>query len=773
MRQETASTIFTEPFTQDTLKTPLLLGFLFILLASVEHAQNVAYYVSPTGSDSNPGTLDAPLATPKKAEALVLANYLGVHCSGQTQPVIVQFLSGTWFNTSLTMGRVDSGCGPSLPVIFEAYPGSTPEFSAGIRVTNWTTQDNVTWQATLPTSTVNFENLYYNGQRRYRPRLTSSGNLLGDQYRIAGNVAGKYDRFIYSTTTPISDTWKNYSPSAGNQCGQTPGPAAIQGDIEIVDFEKWDTSVQRVSCIDTVNHIVYLTGSTTKNTLHGYLPNHRFVVENVQDELSIPGQWFLDRSQTPWVLNYIANPGENPNNDTVVIPQAGKVFSATGLSNRSFLGLTFCCDNFVVGSTGYFGSQAEYAVPPAFFCDDCSYVTVDSNTFTNIGGYGMAFMTDNLGTATGDVIQNNLLYDLGAGGIMTGRLVTGAETDANAFQFSTIQNNLVQGYGRRFAGAAGIANLFGHDITTTHNDVNDGYSQGIMLCYPATTNTCAGTNNSNGAFNVTTSYNHIWNLGQGLLSDFGGVYLATYNATGDSILGNKIHDISDASVQDSDGYGGNGIYIDRGGPISVSNNLVYRVSNSTNMTIGPPSPGQIISFHNNIFAYARLATFSMHECPAPGLEQFTSSNNIVFVDRTPKSVPAFGIQYLSTYLGTPVGSVQSYSSNDYWNTGENLLIDPRAFNSQSSTCTAKTYDTFANWQALGEDMGSMVANPNFVSPAYPNDNYAFAKGVPKMGFTMFCTSGQGSSCAGRTSGVTIPTVNPGYATDPFNPATDY
>lgn len=744
-----------------------------MILGTLGQAQSVAYYVSPTGNDSNPGTLDAPLATIQKAESLVVANYLGVHCAGQTQPVIVQFLSGTWFNTALSMSRVDSGCGPSLPVIFENYPGASPEFSAGIQVTNWTTQDNITWQATLPSNTVNFESLYYNGQRRYRPRLSSSGNILGDEYRIAGSVAGKYDRFIYSTTTPISNTWKNYSPSAGNQCGQTPGPVATQGDIEIVDFEKWDTSIQRISCIDTVNHIVYLTGNTTKNTLHGYLPNHRFVVENVQDSLQLPGQWFVDRSQTPWVLNYIANPGENPNTDTVVIPQAGQVFNASGLNNRSFIGLTFCCDNFVVSSIGYFGSQAEYAVPAAFMCTDCSHVTMDSNTFTNIGGYGMAFMTDNLGVATGDLIQNNLLYDLSAGGIMTGRLATGRETDANVFQFSTIQNNLIQGYGRRFAGGAGIANLLGHDLVTTHNDVTDGYNQGIMLCYPATTNNCNGTTNSNGAFNVTTSYNHIWNLGQGLLSDFGGIYLATYNATGDSILGNKIHDISDDSTQDADGYGGNGIYIDRGGPISISNNLVYRTVNTVSMTIGPPSPGQEISFHNNIFAYARLTTFSMHECPTAGLSQFTVANNIVIVDRTPKSVPPYMIQSLNTYLGSPIGAVQSYTSNDYWNTGENLLIDPRAFYSEPSGCTPKTYETFAKWQALGEDVGSLVINPNFVSPTYPNDNFTFLKTVPKMGFVAFCTTGQGSTCPGRTSGATIPTVAPGYTPDPFNPATDF
>jgi hypothetical protein len=736
----------------------------------------IAYYVSPTGKDSNPGTLALPLATAQKAESLVMSNYLGTHCLSQKAPIVVQFRGGTWSNFSLNLTAADSGCSALAPVVFENYPGETPIFSGGVRVLNWTNIVGSTWQTTLPAQTRNFEALYYNGVRRQRPRLGSStASPLGTYYRVAGNVTGDYDRFYYNASDPISAAWKNYAPTVGNPCGQAPGPTNLQGDIQVAIFEQWDVSWQRISCIDTTNHLIYLTGSTATGAPHGYILNHRYMIENVRNSLTVPGQWFLDRSVTgAWVLTYIANPGENPNLDTVTIPQQAQVLTGTGLQYRTFFGITFSHDNFVVDSAGYQGSQSELQVPPAVQCLDCSYVAFDSDSFTNIEGYGLALPTDNNGTAVGDVIQNNAFWDIGAGALATGRIPTGAETDANVFQSATIQNNLMQGFGRKFVGGAGIANLLGHDVSTIHNDVTDGYNEGIMVCFPSFSSSCQGTSNSSGGFNQTVTYNHIWNLGQGLLNDFGAIYLATYNATGDVVANNKIHDLTDSSSQDSDGYGGNGFYIDRGGPIQLINNLVYRTDNALNITMGPPSPGQTIAVGNNIFAYTRKSIINTYACAKAGYDQFSISSNIFLQDRTSVSVPSSNLQNGATYLGNPTASAQNFATNDYWNTSETFSTDSKAFNSEPSTCNNKTYYTFPSWQSLGEDIGSLSVNPGFTAPTYPSDNYTFASSPPNIGFVPFNTSGTCPSCPGRTNPLIAPgTVPASFPTAPFNPAKDY
>ena len=58
----------------------------------------------------------------------------------------------------------------------------------------------------------------------------------------------------------------------------------------------------------------------------------------MEDELTQPGQWFLDRSTTPWTLTYLANPGENPNTDTVIVPQLTQFLVASNLQYVTFQG---------------------------------------------------------------------------------------------------------------------------------------------------------------------------------------------------------------------------------------------------------------------------------------------------------------------------------------------------------------------------------------------------------------------------------------------------
>jgi len=755
---------------KNNLRTMIWILASISLAPSSARAQKVAYYVSTTGNDSNPGTFLQPLATVAGAEGKLAVNYLN-NCRAQTAPIIVQFRKGTWYDQNINLTR--SGCDSVAPVVYENFPGEAPVFSGGVRITSWINVGGSSWQATLPSSTVNFEALYYNGQRRLRARLGSgTAGVLGRYYRIGAPVPGYTDRFYYNAKDPISINWSNYAPAAGNRCGQAPGPIALQGEIEVLDFELWDLSRQRISCIDTTRHIIYLTGSTTSGYAHGYIAGHRYLIENVKDDLSIPGQWYLDRSVAgAWVLHYLANPGERPDSDTVVIPQQAQVLTGNNLKFRTFVGITFAHDNYVVGAKGYVGSEVEPFVPPAVQCMDCSNLTFDSDTFTNTTGYALGLPTDNLGTSTGNVVQNNAFYDLGGGGIILGKIATGQETDSNVPQFGTVQNNIVQGYGRMFPGAGAMVLLIGHDMTFTHNDVTDGYNQGIAICFPSATRSCAGIFNSNGAFNITTVYNHVWNLGQGILNDFGGVYFATYGATGNVITGNKIHDFSDASaIGDADGYGANGIYVDRGGPIAANNNLVYRVVNGVSITLGPTKKGQLVAVDNNILAYSRQYVISSYQCPQSGYSQFSFGTNIVYQDRTGQSTPEASIQGGNSYLGSPVGVVQTYSNNDYWNTSQNFATTEE-FNAEDSSCQNKLFYDLSAWQALGEDHGSLAQDPGFTNPNYPVDDYSFVSGPPSTGFIPFNTSGTCATCPGRNLPVLVPpSVPEGFPTAPFPPS---
>ena len=102
-----------------------------------------------------------------------------------------------------------------------------------------------------------------------------------------------FDRFQYNAADPIVSTWRNLAPAGGNPCDQPSGNSALTGDIELLDLEKFQAAKLRVNCADASKHIVYLTGPTNSNPgfyqALGFILQHRYLIENVQDQLTQPG----------------------------------------------------------------------------------------------------------------------------------------------------------------------------------------------------------------------------------------------------------------------------------------------------------------------------------------------------------------------------------------------------------------------------------------------------------------------------------------------------
>ena len=795
-------------------------------LLNVQGSSTTAnFYVSPGGSDqwsgalasANPAGTDGPFATFDHARAAVAALNLN-----KLTRVTVQFRGGTYYLPStVQFNAADSGT-VTTAVVYVNYPTESPVFSGGLRLTGWTNSSGNTWKLTLPASAQYFENLFYNGARRLRPRL---GGALGTYYRIAAtvylpasaanctvDVPGQgwecFDRFQYDPADPIAATWENYAPAANNPCLQPTGNAAIAGDIEVLDFEQFSTSKLRISCIDTTNHIVYLTGATpisqTKPTQVGFIAGNRYLVDNVRDALTQAGQWFLDRSSSPMTLTYVANPGENPNQDLVIAPQIGQLVVATGLQYVTFRGLAFEHDNYVVPATGHKSSEVEADIPAAVSFQNSQQITFDSGTVSQISGTGLEFIScvsagspaycvSNNGNATtsNDVVENSAFYDIGVLGVRIGDPYVPAFTDANVPQFMTVQNNVVEGYGRTIPASFGIGQGQGHDNLYTHNEVYDGYHCAISISQQAPdTIKPAGMGNANN----TISFNHVWNLLQGIMNDGGSIRIEAgnnaYTAPGNRILNNRIHDVTDASIQDSNGYGGNGIYMDnQTGLVDVENNLVYRVSgNAVYSPQGPAAPNEANLIKNNILAYAQGAMVAVTTpypfgVPAVANEVFVVTNNLLYFDRDSSASPKFWVQGGCTYSGGfPYAQFQQWNSNLFWRTDGAFASDPRAFHVQpnpvptaaNAPCSGLpanwTFYSFAAWQkTFGEDLTSMVQSPGFNNPAYPNDDYTLPKGSPGVGFVPF-----DYTLARRSNPVINPPAVPAtFPTMKFNPATDY
>ena len=159
-----------------------------ITVQSSAPATTATLYVATNGNDSwsgtlaapNPSATDGPFATFDHARSAVQK----LSKAGLNQ-VNVQFRGGTYFLPATEQfAAADSGTA-NTEIVYNSFPGESPAISGGLRAGNWTNVSGNTWKTTLPASTQYFQNLFYNGVRRLRPRL---GGSLGTYYRYVGPV---------------------------------------------------------------------------------------------------------------------------------------------------------------------------------------------------------------------------------------------------------------------------------------------------------------------------------------------------------------------------------------------------------------------------------------------------------------------------------------------------------------------------------------------------------------------------------------------------------
>jgi hypothetical protein len=585
----------------------------------------------------------------------------------------------------------------AAPITYAAYPGEEPIVDGGRRIEGWTetTVDGVdVWRTKVQAVEEGewyFRSLFVDGERCQRARLPTDGWLtvrdpepVPEDHARAEllNVTGKHGHDIGAPKSSIGD-WHN------------------PGDVDALIPNKWVQERSPLDTVDPESDRVRLS-LYPKFVLEG---GERLAFEGVREALSDPGEWYLDRESGE--LLYVPREGERPETTTVVAPRVKQLLRLEGEANAPvehlrFEGVTFRhadwthpgrLDNGVRippddkdphGSpragrgNRYRGAatstQGQVGVPGTIDMRDAKHTAMVECTIEHVGFYGIGFRAG----CRGNRIDRCTLRDLGAGGItFVGPKVV--HPRERWVRDNHVTDCEITAGGRVFPAGVGVLVRHARDTTISHNEIHDLYYSGISVGW--TWGFAESVERDN-----TVVGNHIHDIGQGRLSDMGGVYTLGVQP-GTRIAKNLIHGIERYN------YGGKGIYPDEGSSnIVIEKNVVFDVDCALGQHYGREN-----AVRNNVFVGGRDGCIGLSnpETGGQGFEPMTVERNVLVAEDGPLYARGYANDWES---GTAIADC-----NLCWAPEEQI----------SDTLDAE--NELEAWRDRGYDRHSSFADPGFVS----------------------------------------------------------
>ena len=286
------------------------------------------------------------------------------------------------------------------------------------------------------------------------------------------------------------------------------------------------------------------------------------------------------------LLTYWPDAGEDVPNATITAPHLYDLVRIEGQAGHpahdiAFRGITFADTDWRLVGGSDIDVQAAVETPgavQAHFARDCTF---ERCVFQRLGGYALELDRG----CERDKIIGNEMHDLGAGGIRLGEADLGQAISCPCGHH-VITDNHIHHIGLVNAPAVGVFVLLSGQNQIAHNEVDHTYYTAISVGWSW------GYAETPCRDNVV-EFNHLHDIGQGMLSDMGGVYTLGVQP-GTVVRNNLIHDVNVFA------YGGWGLYTDEGSSgIVLENNIVYRCQSAG----FHQHYGRTNVLRNNIFAF--------------------------------------------------------------------------------------------------------------------------------------------------------------------------
>ncbi len=551
-------------------------------------------WVSPNGSDKNPGTKEQPMASIAMAlRAVREMRRLHNPVLGGGIHIIVR--GGLYrLEEPLFIRPEDAGTAES-PTWIEAAPGENPVLSGGVPITGWhkpketieglpAAAQGKVWIADAPKNGAQallFRQLWVNNHKAIRargPNTDSMSRILSWDHQ---NQQCEIPASALDGLLRVSRPGRATHPQQAVKVGRPPGAAHLDGNgLEMLIHQWWATAVLRVKSIDVQGDSARLSFLQPESRIESEHPwpapfmskktgNSAFYLTNAIQLLDQPGEWFLDL-KTQHIL-YWPRQGEDMQTATVIAPCLETIVKIEGTIDNPvgyvfFNGIGFQHTGWRRPSeSGHVPLQAGMYILDAYKLDtpgtpdkkglenqawigrppgavELAYVhhTGFSNCrFTHLASTGIDYQRG----AHDDEIKDCLFSDIGGTGIQVGmysdeafetHLPYNPADERELCSNEHIADNLVTQCTNEDWGCVGISAGYVRGINIEHNEVSEVSYSGICVGWGWTKTINAMRNNR-----VYANYVHHYARN---MYDVGGIY--TLSAQPGSVINeNRIDSI--------------------------------------------------------------------------------------------------------------------------------------------------------------------------------------------------------------------------------------